>query len=315
MSLDDILVSAEEMKGKKDPKIMPFRKYFDAVERTGMMKWIKESIEKRPDRTVVAKISDVAKEMGPAFEISHFTTIYTGLKYVLFQDDIMLGLGFHRDGDRVFIMKEKKQGDKLPSSYKRIEERAIRKAKRDEKYSEEIKVKYAQILKEKDEVKKEKMEIRKERDSIYEEFLREKNSMEDEFRKERKVMQETIKRLRDELGRRREKGNYIVEIFKIDWKNLEWKKVRQKMVKTDDTLFSTIKEFSSKSPEERFRIEVTEIDEIPEIVEGESSGEEDKIEKNGEQTVIEIPERPSPESPDKKLEKLKTGDKKVDAKT
>lgn len=315
MSLDDILVSADEMKGKKDPKIMPFRKYFEVVERAGMIKWIKESIESRPDRTVVAKVSDVAKEMGPTFEMSHFTTVYTGLKYVLFQDDVILGLGFHRDGDRVFIMKEKKPGDKLPSSYKRIEERAIRKAKRDEKYSEELKDKYEQIIKEKDEVKKEKMEIRRERDSIYEEFLREKNSMEDEFRKERKSMQETIKRLRDELGKRREKGNYIVEVYKIDWKNLEWKKIRQKMVKTEDTLLNTIKEFASTSPEERFRIEVTKISDIPDTGEGEISGEENKIEKNGDQTVIEMPERSSPELPDKKLEELKTDDKKVDTET
>jgi len=301
MSLDEILVSADEMKGKKDPKIMPFRKYFEAVERAGMIKWIKENIEIRSDRTVVAKVSDVAKEMGPTFEMSHFTTIYTGLKYVLFQDDIMLGLGFHRDGDRVFIMKEKKPGDKLPSSYKRIEERAIRKAKRDEKYSEEIKAKYEQILKEKDEVKKEKLEIRRERDSIYEEFLREKNSMEDEFRKERKSMQETIKRLRDELGRRREKGNYVIEAFKINWKTLEWKLVRQKMVKTEDTLLNTIKEFASTSPEERFRIEVTKINDIPETGEGESPGEGNSAEKNGEQTVIEIPERHPPELSDKNL--------------
>ena len=306
MSLGEILVSTEDMKDKKDPKIVPFKKYFEAVERTGMIKWIKENIEKRSDKTIVVKVYDIAKEMGHDFELSNPMTIYGGLKYVLFQSDIVLGLGFHKEGDRVLIMKEKKPGDKLPLSYKRIEYREERKVKRNEKYSEELNAKYELVLKEKDEVKKERAEIRKEKDSIYEEFLREKNVLEDEFRKERKSLQETIKRLRDELGRKREKRNCIVEIFKINWKTLEWKLIRQKMAKTEDTLLSVVREFTSKSPEERFRIEVTEITGNFETGEGENTGEYigiEKIEKIGEQPVIEIQEKLD-EVSGKKIEEL-----------
>lgn len=323
MSLGEMLVSTEDMKGEKDSKIIPFRKYFEAVERAGMIKWLKDNIEKRPDKTIIAKVSDVAKDMGHDFEMSNPVTIYNGLKYVLFQNDIVVSLGFHKDGDRVFIMKEKKPGDKLPLSYKRVEDRVVRKAKRDEKYSVELNAKYEQILKEKDEVKKERLEIRKEKDSIYEEFLRERNNLEDEFRKERKSLQETIKKLKEELGKKREKRNCIVEVFKINWKTLEWKLIRQKMAKTEDTLLSMVREFTSKSPEERFRIEVTEINGIV-TGEGEKTEEEidienaenaknvknaentenignignigniekvEKVEKVGEQAVIEIPEK------------------------
>lgn len=302
MALDSILVSVDDMRDKKDPKIVPFKKYFEAVDKIGMIKWIKENIEKRYDRIVVAKISDVAKEMGPTFEISHFTTLYSGLKYVLFQNGIVLGLGVHKDGDRVFIMREKTLEDKLPSSYRHIEDRAIRKAKRDEKCSEDIRAKYDQILKEKDDIKKERMEIRKERDSIYEEILREKNSMEDGFRKERKSLQETIKRLRDESGRRKEKRNYIIEVFKINWKTLEWKLIRQKMAKTEDTLLNAIREFVSTSPEQRFRIEVTDVTGTTEIGVEEGEGEENNTEKFDDQSVIEMPE--------KRTDVLKIGDDK-----
>jgi len=273
MSLEDIIVSPDEMKTKKDAKVMPFQKYFDAVERIGMIKWIKETMQKRPDKMIIVKVSDVSKEMGPSFEASHFTTLYTGLKYVLFQNGITLALALHKDGERVFIMKEKKPGDELPLSYRRIEERAARKEKR-EKYFEELRVKY-------EKEKMEKMEIKKEKDSIYEEFIREKDRMEDEFRRERKAMQETIRKLREEIGKRKEKRNYIVEVFKMNWKTLEWKLIRQKMIKTEDTLLDTIREFSSKSPDERFRIEVTEVIDIGE--------EERKGEREIE--VIEIPEK------------------------
>lgn len=231
------IVDADDVKEKSDQKAMPFKKYFDVVERIGLAKWIKENIEHRADRTIIAKVSDIAKEMGPEFENYGYSTIYHALRYVLFQYGIMTSLKLHSDGSNVLVMKEKRPRDKLPQSYKHLEERVVKKEDNEEGDVRLPKPKLQQVIS----------------NDIYAE---EKRSM----RQEIEELKNELKEARERLDRK-EKKTYMVEVFRINWKTLEWKMIKGKVVKTENGLFNTIKEYAS-TPEVRYRIEITPVESI-----------------------------------------------------
>jgi hypothetical protein len=75
---------------------------------------LKESIEEKG--TIRVKNEDIKKEMGSEFAKKHGTSIYWGLKYVLFQEGIWVTTGKHNDGSDVLVMRSTVPEDKLPDS-------------------------------------------------------------------------------------------------------------------------------------------------------------------------------------------------------
>jgi hypothetical protein len=98
--------SGRSGKGKK------YCKYADAIEKH--IPWIKEQIINND--VVRIRTADLAKEMGFEFEKRHPTSIYWALKFVLFQDGIVVDTGTHKSGDKLLIMRMANDKDCLPPS-------------------------------------------------------------------------------------------------------------------------------------------------------------------------------------------------------
>ncbi len=76
--------------------------------------FLKEGIAGSKDGQIRVKTADLSKAMGMAGK--HETSIYWGLKYTLFGEGIVVTTGQTKDGEPVLIMREKKEGETLPSS-------------------------------------------------------------------------------------------------------------------------------------------------------------------------------------------------------
>lgn len=76
--------------------------------------FLKESITGSKDGSIRVRVEDLAKSMGMTGK--HETSIYWGLKYVLFGEGIVVTTGQTKDNEPVLIMREKTEGDKLPDS-------------------------------------------------------------------------------------------------------------------------------------------------------------------------------------------------------
>ncbi len=76
--------------------------------------FLKENIAGSKDGSIRVKVEDLAKTMGMSGK--HETSIYWGLKYVLFAEDIVVTTGQTKDNEPVLIMREKREGDQLPVS-------------------------------------------------------------------------------------------------------------------------------------------------------------------------------------------------------
>lgn len=111
------LVEAEEVRtgrGGGKTKGEKYGKYAVAV--TKSVPWIKEQIAASKDGTIRIKATDLAKEMGGDFAKKNPTSIYWGLKYVLFNEGIVVDTGTHKSGDKLLLMRLGTEEDKLPPS-------------------------------------------------------------------------------------------------------------------------------------------------------------------------------------------------------
>lgn len=78
------------------------------------VEFLKEGISESKDGNVRVRVADLAKAMGMVGK--HETSIYWGLKYVLFGEGLVVTTGQTKDGEPVLIMREKVEGDVLPAS-------------------------------------------------------------------------------------------------------------------------------------------------------------------------------------------------------
>lgn len=261
MTIEDMLVGADQIKDKNgQKKIKSYVRFEEAIERIKMVEWVKENIDKKNGGIIVVKISDVLNEMGPEFTKYHYATVYQALKCILFDNGILMKVGTHKDGGKVFILREKKPEDKLAPSY-------YVRAKKECNIIDKLREKKLEIIRDRTTLD---IDIKKERDNFYE---------------EKRVMYEEIEKLKQELKNISENGTYMVEVFKINWKTLEWKMIKGKIVRTDVTLLGMIRQYSS-TPNERYRIEVTQVDNIPEMCEGAHVQNADDVSPS----IIEVPD-------------------------
>ena len=59
---------------------------------------------------------DKEMEMGDKFKNKHSTSLMWGLKFILFNEGIMVRSGKHNDGDDLLIMTRRTENDTLPPS-------------------------------------------------------------------------------------------------------------------------------------------------------------------------------------------------------
>lgn len=118
------LVEAEEVRtgrGGVKTKGEKYGKYGAAIAKH--VPWIKEQIKSSKDGTIRVKAADIGKEMGPEFAKKNPTSIYWGLKYVLFNEGIVVDTGTHKTGDKLLQMRLGTEEDKLPPSLSKFLER------------------------------------------------------------------------------------------------------------------------------------------------------------------------------------------------
>lgn len=105
---EQVLVKRGKTKGEK------YAKYAEAI--SPLLGWIRENIEKSLDGKIRVRIKDISKEMGPEFEKKSDTAIYWGLKYVLFQDGLVVETGSSIAREKLLIIRKGTPEDKLPPS-------------------------------------------------------------------------------------------------------------------------------------------------------------------------------------------------------
>lgn len=77
---------------------------------------IEALIDASKDGKVRLKNSDVAREMGADYAKKNSTSIYWGLKFVLFSHGIYVDTGTHTSGEKLLVMRRATKEDKLPPS-------------------------------------------------------------------------------------------------------------------------------------------------------------------------------------------------------
>jgi hypothetical protein len=269
MALDVELIGEEDIKvkGGIEKKRKGYKKYSDAVDRINLAAWIKEEIEKKPERMIVVKIDDVAKEMGPEFKKTGYQIMYQALKAILFQQGIFLGLATHKDGDKTFVLRYVKEGDRLAPSYLFVKHRIkqeemleIEEQETDEKKEKETKEgqaksRRARIIKEKLVIQEEEKE--KERQEII-------------------AVREEIRKLKEILYGRLGKKSCMMEIFQFNWNTLTWRMIKRSSVRSYIKLLDVVMDNTSTT-ENRYRIEFTPLYQLEnmekELLEDEDSGE------------------------------------------
>lgn len=78
-------------------------KYKDAIAST--VPWLKEQINKSPDKTIRALIDDIKIVLGPEFGKKPNMQIYWGLKVALFREGIIVDKGKSVTGEDLLIMR------------------------------------------------------------------------------------------------------------------------------------------------------------------------------------------------------------------
>lgn len=118
------LVEADEVRtgrGGGKTKGEKYGKYAVAIQKH--VSWIKDQIAGSKDGTIRIRAADMAKEMGPDFAKRNTTSIYWGLKYVLFNEGIVVDTGTHKGGDKLLVMRLATESDVLPPSLSKYLER------------------------------------------------------------------------------------------------------------------------------------------------------------------------------------------------
>lgn len=115
------LIEADEVKtgrGGGKTKGEKYGKYAVAVHKS--VPWIKEQIAASKDGFIRIKVADLAKEMGGDFVKRNTTSIYWGLKFVLFNDGVVVDTGTHKSGEKLLIMRLGTEEDELPPSLRKF---------------------------------------------------------------------------------------------------------------------------------------------------------------------------------------------------
>ena len=110
------LVEATEVRTGRGGKTKgeKYGKYAIAIQKH--IPWIRDQISASSEGTIRIKATDMGREMGGEFAKKNATSIYWGLKYVLFQEGIVVDTGTHRTGEKLLIMRLGKEDDVLPAS-------------------------------------------------------------------------------------------------------------------------------------------------------------------------------------------------------
>lgn len=110
------LVGVDEVRTGRGGKTKgeKYSKYVVAIKKH--ISWIKEEIGKSKDGTIRVKNVDLRKEMGGEFVKKNDTSIYWGLKFVLFNEGIVVETGTHANGDKLLVMRTANDEDRLPTS-------------------------------------------------------------------------------------------------------------------------------------------------------------------------------------------------------
>lgn len=253
MTTEIEILDHKEVKEGIEKKKKGYKKYIDAVDRINFIGWAKEEIGRKSDRTIVVKINDVVKEMGPEFEKIGHSILYQALKVICFEKDIFLSIGTHKDGDKVFVLREIRKGDRLPQSYSYTKQRVKEKIND----SKDNKEKIENIT-----------DVRFERDLIL-----------DKERKKIDALIEQYRKLKQMLAGKFGNNAVMVEVFQFNWDTLTWKMIKRKSVNTNINLLQIITDNASKSGE-RYRIELTPLTEL------EKMGREGSKEEFDNQIII-----------------------------
>lgn len=272
MALDVELIGEEDIKvkGGIEKKRKGYKKYSDAVDRIKLVEWIKEEIKKKPERMIVVKIDDVAREMGPDFKNAGYQIMYQALKAILFQKGIFLTLATHKDGDKTFLLRDVKEGDRLAPSYLFVKHRI--------KQEEMLEIDEQELGEIKE---KEKKEDRHEshREKIIKEKLAIQEEEKEKERQERIAMREEIRKLKEILHGRLGKKSCLIEIFQFNWNTLTWRMTKRSSVRTYIKLVEAVMDNTSTT-ENRYRIEFTPLYQLDnmekEFPEGENLNEQEK---------------------------------------
>ena len=114
MAID--LVDANEVRTGRSGKTKgeKYGKYAAAIQKH--VSWIKDQIESSKDGVIRIKTTDMGSEMGGEFAKKNPTSLYWGLKYVLFNEGIVVDTGTHKSGDKLLIMRLGTPEDTLPPS-------------------------------------------------------------------------------------------------------------------------------------------------------------------------------------------------------
>lgn len=110
------LVEADEVKTGRGGKTKgeKYGKYAVAIQKH--VQWVKDQIAGTADGVIRIKAADMGKEMGGEFAKKNPTSLYWGLKYVLFNEGIVVDTGTHKGGDKLLIMRLGTPEDTLPPS-------------------------------------------------------------------------------------------------------------------------------------------------------------------------------------------------------
>lgn len=110
------LVEADEVKTGRGGKTKgeKYGKYAVAIQKH--VSWIKDQIGESKDGVIRLKATDMGKEMGGEFVKKNPTSLYWGLKYVLFNEGVVVDTGTHKSGDKLLIMRLGTPEDTLPPS-------------------------------------------------------------------------------------------------------------------------------------------------------------------------------------------------------
>ena len=110
------LIQADEVRSGRGGKTKgeKYGKYAVAIQKS--VPWIKESITNADGGMIRIKTKEMGEEMGGEFVKKNTVSIYWALKYVLFQEGIVVDTATHKDGGKLLVMRFGTADDKLPPS-------------------------------------------------------------------------------------------------------------------------------------------------------------------------------------------------------
>lgn len=116
------LGDAKPVRGKRNER---YHEYIEALESRGVLDFIKKSLD--TEDSIVVRTYDIAENLGKTFVKKDRSSIYWGLKYVLFNEGIVCEERVHKSDigrmGKLLYMRKKRLGDSLPPSLEFIRKR------------------------------------------------------------------------------------------------------------------------------------------------------------------------------------------------